>query len=213
MHLKLSFGNWRPFCSQPQCVKCQRSFRIAQSKMIDDIETEISSFWWNFRHWLHWYLSFWQLLVHWYRLMGNWLYPFKTMWWNYSWWRHQMEAFSALLALRAGNSPVPGDFPTQRPVTRTALMFSLICAWINGLVNSREASDFRRHRAHHDVILMCALTSKAVKTWVNNYISQQTMYVIVYPCINLSSSLLVKLSNRLSLGIEIDFIHTWRCRW
>ena len=33
------------------------------------------------------------------------------------WWRHQMEAFSALLAICAGNSPVSGDFPAQRPVT------------------------------------------------------------------------------------------------
>ena len=36
-----------------------------------------------------------------------------------SWWRHQMEPFSALLAICAGNSPVPGEFPTQRPVTRS----------------------------------------------------------------------------------------------
>ena len=36
-----------------------------------------------------------------------------------SWWRHQMEIFSALLAICAGNSPVPGEFPTQRPVTRS----------------------------------------------------------------------------------------------
>ena len=35
------------------------------------------------------------------------------------WWRHQMETFSALLAICAGNSPVPGEFPTQRPVTRS----------------------------------------------------------------------------------------------
>ena len=34
-----------------------------------------------------------------------------------SWWRHQMEIFSALLAICAGNSPVPGEFPAQRPVT------------------------------------------------------------------------------------------------
>ena len=34
-----------------------------------------------------------------------------------TWWRHQMETFSALLALCAGNSPVHGEFPTQRPVT------------------------------------------------------------------------------------------------
>ena len=35
-----------------------------------------------------------------------------------TWWRHQMKTFSALLAICAGNSPVSGDFPAQRPVTR-----------------------------------------------------------------------------------------------
>ena len=35
------------------------------------------------------------------------------------WWRHQMETFSALLAICAGNSPVPGEFPAQRPMTRS----------------------------------------------------------------------------------------------
>ena len=33
------------------------------------------------------------------------------------WWRHQMETFSALLTICARNSPVPGEFPSQRPVT------------------------------------------------------------------------------------------------
>ena len=37
---------------------------------------------------------------------------------------------------------------------RGALMFSLICARINGWVNNREAGDLRRHRAHYDVIVM-----------------------------------------------------------
>ena len=36
-----------------------------------------------------------------------------------SWWRHQMETFSALLAICAGNSPVTGEFPAQRPGTRS----------------------------------------------------------------------------------------------
>ena len=30
-----------------------------------------------------------------------------------------MEAFSALLSFCAGNSPVTGEFPTQRPVTQS----------------------------------------------------------------------------------------------
>ena len=39
------------------------------------------------------------------------------------WWRHQMETFSAVLAICAGNSPVLGEFPTQRPVTRSFDVF------------------------------------------------------------------------------------------
>ena len=69
------------------------------------------------------------------------------------WWRHQMETFSALLALSGGNSPVTSEFPPQRPVTRS-FMFSLICAWINGWVNNREAGEGRHHSAHYDVIVM-----------------------------------------------------------
>ena len=41
----------------------------------------------------------------------------------HTWWRHRMEAFSALLAICAGNSPVTGEFPTQRPVTRSFDVF------------------------------------------------------------------------------------------
>ena len=37
---------------------------------------------------------------------------------------------------------------------RGAVMFSVICAWINGWVNNREAGDLRHHRAHYDVIVM-----------------------------------------------------------
>ena len=37
---------------------------------------------------------------------------------------------------------------------RGALMFSLICVWINGWVNNREAGDLRRYRAHCDVTIM-----------------------------------------------------------
>ena len=49
-----------------------------------------------------------------------------------------MKTSSALLAHNAGNSPVSGEFPAQRPVTRS-FDISLICAWINGWVNNREA--------------------------------------------------------------------------
>ena len=70
-----------------------------------------------------------------------------------SWWRHQMETFSALLAICAGNSPMIGEFPTQRPVTRSFDVFFHLCVWINSWVNNREAGDLRRYRAHYDVIV------------------------------------------------------------
>ena len=38
-------------------------------------------------------------------------------------WRHQIETFSALLVLCAGNSPVTGEFPSQRSVTRNFDVF------------------------------------------------------------------------------------------
>ena len=64
-----------------------------------------------------------------------------------------METFSLLLAMYAGNSQVTGEFPTQRPVTRS-FDISSICAWINRWVNNREADDLRRRPAHYDVIVM-----------------------------------------------------------
>ena len=45
------------------------------------------------------------------------------------------------------NSPHKGQW-------RGALIFSLICVWINGWVNNRETGDLRRYRAHYDVIVM-----------------------------------------------------------
>ena len=40
-----------------------------------------------------------------------------------SWWRHPMEIFSALLAICEGNSLVTGEFPAQKPVTRSLDVF------------------------------------------------------------------------------------------
>ena len=77
-----------------------------------------------------------------------------------AWWRHQMETLSALLALCAGNSPVPVNSP-HKGQWRGALMFSFIYAWINDWVNNREAGDLRRQDGHYDVIVMvnCAFVS------------------------------------------------------
>ena len=54
------------------------------------------------------------------------------------WWRHQMWPV---------NYPHKGQW-------RGALIFSLLCTWLNGWVSNREAGDSRRHCAHYDVIVM-----------------------------------------------------------
>ena len=56
------------------------------------------------------------------------------------------------------NSPHKGQW-------RGALMFSLICVWINGSVNNREAGDLRRHRAHYDAIVMCPRAAMDDGVW------------------------------------------------
>ena len=65
-----------------------------------------------------------------------------------------METFSALLAICAGNSPAPGEFPAQRPVTRSFDVFFDL-RLIHGWVNNREAGDLRCYSAHYVVIVMC----------------------------------------------------------
>ena len=89
-----------------------------------------------------------------------------------TWWRHQMEIFSALLALCAGNSPVPVNSP-HKGQWRGALMFSLIYAWINDWVNNREAGDLRRHRCHYDVIVMSTIQLKI--WWIMFFVAHQLL--------------------------------------
>ena len=73
---------------------------------------------------------------------------------NITWWHHQMETFSTLLAIYAGNSPVTGEFPAQKASDAGLWYFLLICAWINCWVKNSETGHLRRHGAHYDVIVM-----------------------------------------------------------
>ena len=71
------------------------------------------------------------------------------------------------------NSPHKGQW-------RGALMFSLICVWINGWVNNLEAGDLRRHRGHYDVNVMFSFWVKASESvndsstpaWPHEFIEQ-----------------------------------------
>ena len=63
------------------------------------------------------------------------------------WWRHQILRYWPFVR---GIHRFPVNSP-HKGQWRRALMFSLICAWINGRVNNGEAGDLRRYRAHYDV--------------------------------------------------------------
>ena len=65
-----------------------------------------------------------------------------------SWRRNQMEIFSASLVLCEGSSPVTGEFPPQRPVTRSFDVFFDLRLH-NGWASHRDAGYLRRHRIHH----------------------------------------------------------------
>ena len=73
-------------------------------------------------------------------------------------WKHFRRCWSFVQEIHRWpvNSPHKGQW-------RGALMFSLICAWINGWVNHHEAGDLRRHRAHYDVIVMILQSNNRIK--------------------------------------------------
>ena len=85
-------------------------------------------------------------------MLHNELSGYQRLQWP--WWRHQMETFSALLVICAGNSLVTGQFPAQRPVTRSFDVFFDL-----RLNNNREPGDLRRHRVHYDVTEMYSATA------------------------------------------------------
>ena len=73
-------------------------------------------------------------------------------------WKH----FPRYWPFMRGSHRSPVKSPHKGPEWRGALMFSLICAWINRWVNNGEAGDFRRYRAHHDAIVMSLRPSLTV---------------------------------------------------
>ena len=56
-----------------------------------------------------------------------------------------------------------------------ALVFSLICIWINDWVNNRETGDLRRQRGHYDVIVMKHCTSCR---WGNHAKNPHTYFIL-----------------------------------
>ena len=82
------------------------------------------------------------------------------------------------------NSPHKGQW-------RGALMFSLICVWINDWVNSREAGDLRRYRAHFDVIYIIITKNIRYLLWNRGFWRSlnNTYQIFLTPCIRCTNRL------------------------
>ena len=65
------------------------------------------------------------LLLHQVMIFAEYYSMQQQQWWT--WWCHQRETVLTLLGLCAGNSPVTGEFPSQRPVTWSFDVFFDLC--------------------------------------------------------------------------------------
>ena len=73
------------------------------------------------------------------------------------------------------NSPHKGQW-------HRALIFSLICVWINGWVNNREAGDLRRYRAHYDATVMnIRLRECIIYCLASQSIAEELLYLTHLP--------------------------------
>ena len=116
-------------------------------------------------------------------------------------WKHFPRHWTFVWGIHRSpvNSPHKGQW-------RGALMFSLICAWIDGCVNNREAGDLRRHHAHYDVMVMWRwhlfiLPSKMLVFWL-------IMHWWLFQCLDLSISVHVSGHYRYS---ELIYVNLTAC--
>ena len=91
-------------------------------------------------------------------------------------WKHFPHYWPFLRGIHRSlvNSPHKGQW-------RGALMFSLICVWINSWENSRKAGDLRRYGAHYDVIVM----NPGFDTEIRYLLSLVTIFVRSLVCMNM----------------------------
>ena len=121
------------------CISCKIALRWMPLDLTNDKPTLVQVMAWCRQATSHYLRQCWPRFmspygvtrpqwVNWYR--GNRIIapvPVNQHWrigiWKITWWRHQMETFSAILDLCAGNSPVTGEFPAHGPVTRSFDVF------------------------------------------------------------------------------------------
>ena len=102
MHLKMSSGKCRPFCLGLNVLNGRLLFSFDNGHF-------------SFALWYSTVPHFMKLIV---LILSS-----STKRLGAPWWRYQIETFSALLAICAGNLPVIGEFLAQMSVTRNFEVF------------------------------------------------------------------------------------------
>ena len=100
------------------------------------------------------------------------------------------------------NSPHKGQW-------RGALMFSLICVWINDFVNHREAGDLRRYHALFDVTVMAPSAPNFAKTKILPW--QSVYYRVTNWRIYISQITILQYFRKEDCSVNIKLIFG-RCR-
>ena len=86
-----------------------------------------------------------------------------------------------------------------------ALMFSFICAWINGWANIREAGDLRPHRAHYDIIVMFLCILILARSFVSSFIHIRSIFPNKFPSHTQHTRLLFPSKSSFKSHIVNDF--------
>ena len=112
-------AQWRKMRQKTlQCVNIILQYNTIEWDMYkyDTIDQYIGTYYVFIHKTMHWQIAFWHPYKY-LRYIAVHTYSSRNT--AHARWRHQMETLSALLTLCAGNSPVTGEFPSQRPVTRS----------------------------------------------------------------------------------------------
>ena len=96
-----------------------------------------------------------------------WVVGAEWLWWcmmhdDVIKWKHFPRSWPFMRGIHLSpvNSPHKGQW-------RGAVLFYLICVWINDWVNNHDAGDLRRHRAHHDVTVMGGvIVARSKELWI-----------------------------------------------
>ena len=108
-----------------------------------------------------------------------------------------------------GNSPVTGEFPIQRPVTRSFdVFFELrLNKWLS---KQSWAGDLRRHCTHYDVIVMILLYRKLLQTMGMKLMFISEINPHIFP-INIFSYFIVNIVTIVSaLLLQERYIYSFR---